>query len=235
MKRTILSVSGLAAGLLLLATGCKKVDSADLKETVPYYQEYNVTYNKTEQTMTATALIRVRDNSGSRVDLTDGAYIRANGVDENNTQPTTNTYDWAFPGNKDVRFDLKKNSGDVITNTTMLSDIGITDFPSTLRTNFPKKEGFKFNWEGDDLDTDEELNVTITGRSIQSALIPFTSVLKVTGKEVAVDSNSLVNIMTGDVNIKMVRTRSMPLDAADGTSGGGIKVIATVNRTLSMN
>ncbi|RYE24407.1 MAG: hypothetical protein EOP51_07475 [Sphingobacteriales bacterium] len=234
MKRTILSVSGIAAGLLLLATGCKKVDSNDLKEDVPFYQEYTVTYDKVASTTYANALLRVRSKDGSRVELTDGAYIRANGIDENDAQPTNNTYDWYFPANKDVRFDLGKNSGVVIANTFSLSDIGTIDFPSNLRSGFAKTEGMSFSWLGDDIDTDETLNITLSGASEVSPLVPWTNQVTVSGKLVTIDSTAVKGIAPGAVNIKMVRTRNTMLDAADGDAGGSVKIIETTNRTLQM-
>lgn len=235
MKRTLLSVSGIAAGLLLLASGCKKVDSNDLKDTVPYYQEYTVSYNKAAATTQATALIRVREKNGSRVELTNGAYIHANGVDENDKQPASNTYNWFFTGIKDIRFDLAKNSGNVITNIVSTTGIGNIDFATSMPNSFAKGTEFTFEWTGDDLATDEELSATITGKSVQSALVPWTQALTINGRQITVSADAVANIMTGDVTIKLQRVKSKALDAADGEAGGSIKITATTNRVFSMN
>ncbi len=234
MKRSLLSISGIAASLLILAAGCKKVDSNDLKDTVPFYQEYAVTYDKTASTTTATALLRVRSKDGSRVELTNGAYIRANGIDENDAQPTNNTYDWFFTGTKDVRFDLGKNSGTVIANIISLTDVGAIDFPSNMRTGFSKNEGYSFNWIGTELSADEELTVTLTGTSMQSPLVPWTNKVNLDGNQIIIDSTSVNNIAPGSVTLKMTRTRTTALDAADAEAGGSIKITSATSKVLMM-
>jgi hypothetical protein len=65
MRYILPTITALAV-TALLTTGCKKVDSNDLKDTVPYYQEYTVTYDKAANQTKATALIRVREAGGAR-------------------------------------------------------------------------------------------------------------------------------------------------------------------------
>lgn len=234
MKYILPTITTLAVASLL-ATGCKKVDSNDLKETVPYYQEYTVTYDKAANQTKATALIRVREAGGARVDLTNGAYIRANGVDENNKQLTSNTYNWKFSGTSDVAFELKKNSGDVFQNTVSLSDVGTIDFPASLPVSVSKAAGFTFNWSGTALGSGEKLTASVRGTNATNVAIPLTVPVKVEGGQIIVTAEHLSVLAAGDLDIILEREKDMSLDKTDGTAGGGLQATVVTEKTITLS
>jgi|GEM_PF-1698169 hypothetical protein len=219
----------------VLATGCKKVDSNDLKDTVPYYQEYTVTYDKAANQTKATALIRVREANGARVDLTNGAYIRANGVDENNKQLTSNTYNWKFSGSNDVAFELKKNSGDVFQNTISLTDVGTIDFPSNLPVTVSKAAGFTFNWAGTALGSGEKLSASVRGTNATNVALPLTVPVKVEGGQIVVTPEHLSVLAAGELDIILEREKDMQLDKADGTAAGTMQATVITEKKIILS
>ena len=65
-KLTLPTLALAALGILWLPA-CKKTNSDDLKETVPFYQVYTVNYDKDNNKTEASAIFLVRDESCSKV------------------------------------------------------------------------------------------------------------------------------------------------------------------------
>lgn len=220
--------------LVLLTYGCKKVDSSDLKDDVPYYQSYEVGFDKTLGSPSAMASYKIREANGARVSLENGAGVSANG-----TSPTTDfldktLYRWNFSGTPDVNFILTKNSGAKINNTIAFSDISNTDFAAGFPTAASKASGFSFNWTGDAVGATETLNITISTPDSGSIAMK-TLTQSNSSNTVTFSSAEMVNVKPGQLTVELSRRRDMALDNADGTASGTMAVRLAVRKTLTLN
>lgn len=218
---------------VLLTNGCKKVDSSDLKDDVPYYQSYSVSYDKTYGT-SAMASFKLRDANGVRVDLANGAGVAANSIGPTTDFLDKTLYRWNFTGTPDVNFILTKNSGTKINNGVSLTDIGNTDFATGFPTTASKSSGLTFNWTGSPVATDETLNITISRPdSGSSAMKTFTA----TNSSYTVNFTTadMVNVKPGQLTVELSRSRELPLDNKDGTSSGAISVRMMTRKMMTLN
>jgi hypothetical protein len=226
------SLLPLLSATLLLTYSCKKVDSSDLKDDVPYHQSYTVSYDKTYGT-SAMASYRLRDINGVRVDLANGAGVSANGI-----APTTDfldktLYRWNFTGTPDVNFVLTKNSGSKINNDVNFAETGNTDFDG-IPVAASKAAGFSFTWKGAAITGAETLGISIaTPDSGSNAYKSMSS--STASNTVTFTSSDLVNVKPGTLTVELIRTKITGLDNADGTSSGSIEVRFTTRKTLTLN
>jgi hypothetical protein len=234
-QKLTLATLALATLSILTLPACKKTNSDDLKETVPFYQVYTVTYDKNtngETKTKAAAFFRVRDQSGSKVELNNGASVTANGGEPNSFQIVATDYDWDFDGAKDVQFVLTKNSGEKITNTVATSDIGQIAFPSNLPISISKGTGLTFNWAGDALNN-ETLTVKVTGSPLSSNVTASID-KEITGGQVVLTSSDFANFSPGTIFITLERDKILALDAKDGTAGGDITVVSKTKIDMAL-
>jgi hypothetical protein len=205
----------------LLATGCSKVDSNDLKDEVPYYQQYSVTYDEGDNKTSASAEFKVRTSSGSRVELSGASNVTANGVKGSSSLTDKTKYTWDLSGMPNVEFMLNKGGTISIKNTVASTSVGsvqITNLPDTLS----KSKGFGFDWTGPALASGETMTANITSSSLTGGLTLFKK--GVTGNRVEFSPSDLQTVATGDINIKLTRSRDLPLENSDNTAGGTISV-----------
>ncbi len=210
---------------------CRKVDSNDLKDDVPYYQSYSVIYDKAANNVNVSAFCRVRDASGTKVQFSSGAGFTANGA-----TPAVDIFDnaiyrWNFSSIQDVNFVLSKNSGAKINNTVTLADISNSDFGAGFPTTVSKASGFSFNFTGDALTGSESLTINIAADSgIKEKILTQLN----SGNTVFISSSDLQGLKTGNLNITMTRENNLPVDNKDGTAGGTILIRYIANRTATL-
>lgn len=215
---------------LLLATSCaKNVDSADLKDEVPYYQYYEVGYNKTDNSTIAAAMFYVRDKSGAKVELTNGASVRANGLAPGTSSVDKTRYTWTMTGMPGVDFTLTKNSGSAITNSISRNDIGDVAFATGFPANIKKTEGFVFNWTGDALKANEKLTVSITSYAGVDIITKSVS-----SNPVSITAEELKNCPEGEITIGLYRAKEMAVKTEDAGAGGVIQLRLSVTKTATL-
>ena len=232
-KLTLPTLALAALGILWLPA-CKKTNSDDLKETVPFYQVYTVNYDKDNNKTEASAFFLVRDESGSKVELNNGAAVTAKGEEPNSFQLVATDYDWDFDGLKDVQFVLTKNSGEKISNTVATSDIGQIAFPSNMPISISKGTGLTFNWAGDPLANGETLTVKVTGSPL-STNVTASIDKEITDGQVVLTSNDFKDFAPGTIFITLERNKILALDAKDGTSGGDMTVTTKTKIDMALN
>ncbi len=217
MKKILVS-----AFILTTAFSCKKIASNDLKDDVPYYQTYEVAYNKHDNTYTGMASFLVRTSSGSRIQLSDNASIKMNNNEPWVSATDKTTYHWNGTGAPDANFILTKNSGKKITNAVKRTDISDIDFGSFI-TAPSKSSGFSFTLTGTPLtDTvNEWISISFTPESI-SSYSGFTKT--VTGTTVQVSATDLQYMPTGKMFINITHGKTMNLKEADDNASGGITI-----------
>jgi hypothetical protein len=218
----------------LFSAGCKKVDSGDLKDEVPYYQTYEIAYYKHDNQYTGKAGFLVRDANGTRITLTDNAAVRLNG-NVPQYSATGATYSWTGSGMPDANFVLTKNSGKAVTNLVKRSEIADIDFAAGFPTSASKAAGFSFNWVGNTPDsTTEWMTVTI------SAYSSTTGSYTITGKDVktstvTITAADLANCPTGKIFVELVRGKTMALKETDDNAGGNITIRLQTQKELTLN
>jgi hypothetical protein len=233
MRKLILPITILSSTALFIY-GCKKVDSNDLKDEVPYHQSYNVSYDKKDNSLKTTAEFRIRESSGAKIELTNGASIKINGNAPGTSILDKTQYTWQSQGMTDVSFVLTKNSGQTFTNTVSKAELADIDFPSTMPSTISKASGISFTLDASPIKTGQNITLTISGRHVSDTTnTSKTKILTTTTAELTVDD--LKNIKTGTVTIELTRNKSYPLDAADGTAGGSktVKIYNSKELTLS--
>lgn len=226
------TIAGIA--LVLSVQSCKKVASDDLKDTVPYHQEYTVDYDKTSNKTSASAVFRVRDQNGSKVELNNGASVTANTKSPSSLQVLPGVYTWTFDGLVDVSFELNKNSGQKLANTVAKTDIGDIAFPSGFPTAVTKSAGFTFNWAGDGLANGETLTVKLSGTPASASIDPTVEKTVTTG-QVTISSTDLEKFAPGTLTVTMERRKSSLLDTKDDTANGGIELTKKIKKDLVLN
>lgn len=215
--------------IVLMGIGCTKVDSNDLKEDVPYFQSYDVTYNKTDNTTSASASFKVRDASGTRVELSGDNKIEINGVKAGAGIIDRTFYTWQTPGLQNVTFRLSKN-GQILNNIVKTTDIPDISFPPGFPISFTKSAGISFSWVGDLPATGEFISISVGGRNILDTTMNASAGKSVTTHHVVFTAFDLKDIRPGTISISISRSRSLLLDANDGTSGGGKGVTIAESR-----
>jgi len=220
--------------LASLTYGCKKVDSNDLKDTVPYYQSYGVYYDKDENKTEASATFRVRDANGTRVELSNGANVMANGIAATTHFLSPTDYKWAFIGMQDVAFVLNKNSGTAINNKALRTDISNIDFAANFPASASKAAGFSFGWTGTPLENGESMMITI---STPDSASTRTKAMNATNSSQTINfsSTEMQNMVTGTMTVEMVRYKSKALDNNDGTSTGSIALRYRLSKKMPLN
>lgn len=217
---------------LLLTYGCsKKVDSNDLKDEVPYYQLYEVTYNKTDNSVLAAASFNVRTSSGAKVELSGSTNVRANGLTPGTSTIDKARYTWTITGNPDVEFILTKGNGTKVANKVSKADISDIDFAPGFPSTISKTSGFSFSWTGAPLASDESMTATISKQA--GIAISTKTVLAST---VVFDSTDLQLLTVGEiVNVELYRVKDMPLKTEDAGAGGKIQIRMNTTRKATVN
>jgi hypothetical protein len=234
-RQTNLVLSAFTAATLLFSVqACKKVASDDLKDTVPYHQEYSVDYNKNTGKTSAAAQFRVRDANGSKVELNNGASVTANSKSPSSLQLVPGVYSWTFDELVDVSFELTKNSGNKLVNTVAKTDIGDIAFSSNFPAVASKASGFTFNWAGDALVSGETLTVKITGTPSSSSIDPNVE-KTVTSGQVTISSSDLDKFAPGTLKVTMERRKNVLLDVKDDTANGDIELTIKTEKDLALN
>lgn len=230
MKQFLLLISGLS----ILTIGCKKVDSNDLKDTVPYYQSYGVYFDKDAGTTEASAVFRVRDANGTKVEMSNGATVTANGIAGTTHFLTPTTYNWTFTGLQDVNFLLNKNSGTVISNKGLRTEISNIDFDNSFPASASKAAGFTFAWTGDPLASGENMMIIAStpdsGSSVSRALNATNS-----SNTVSFSAADMQHMKAGTMTVEMIRYKSKALDNNDGTSAGSIALRYRLSKKVQLN
>ncbi|OSZ78278.1 hypothetical protein CAP35_08455 [Chitinophagaceae bacterium IBVUCB1] len=217
-----------------LTYSCKKVDSNDLKETVPYYQSYSVYFDKDANSTEASATFRVRDANATRVELSNGASVTANGTAGTTHFLSPTDYKWTFTGIKDVSFVLNKNGGAVLTNTAQLADINPINFGTSFPASANKSAGFSFTWGSIPIANGETLTVTISTPDSASAKTKIYNATN-SNQTVTFTPADMQHMATGTMTVEMIRYKSKELDAPDGTSTGSIALRYRLSKQIPLN
>jgi hypothetical protein len=229
MKKLLL----LPAFLLTFIYSCKKVDSNDLKDEVPYYQSYSAAYDKVDNSLKTTAEFRIRESNGAKVELTNGASVKINGNTPGTALFDKAQYTWNTTGTTDVTFVLTKNSGQTFTNTIKKTELEDLDFPSTFPSSISKSSGITFIMDGPAMLSGQNLTMTVSGKNVNdSTNASITRILN--SMQVQLNNDDLKSFKSGTIHMSFTKAKRNTLDAADGTAGGTKEVTIYNYRDLSL-
>jgi hypothetical protein len=214
---------------LVVISCSKNVDSGDLKDDVPYYQYYEVGYDHMNNSTVAAASFRVREKNGTKVELTNGASVRANNMVPGTSSIDKTRYTWTMTGTPAVNFVLAKSTNTTITNEIIQNDIGTiaysTDFPATVK----KSTGFSFTWTGDALSSAEALTVSVMNYGSVEVITKT-----ITESPVLITAEELKDCPTGAITISLHRAKSIPVKSEDGNAGGIIQLRRSISAKATL-
>lgn len=231
MKQALYTITALS----ILTYSCKRVQSSDLKDTVPYHQWYEVKYDKVADSTLATALFRMNNATSSRIELTGGSSISANGKKASSSQFLAGIYSWHVKGQPDFNFLLTKESGKTFANNVIRIQALDADFPSSFPSVISKSTETKFNWVGPALAFEEILYVTVAGVKASDPVQTESKTNTFTGQTITIHISDLTDIKPGPITIKMERLLNRSLDAEDGSAGGKKVVSVITYKKITLN
>lgn len=221
MKFVILAFTALA---ISYSFSCKKVESNDLKDDVGYYQFYQVDYDKTANSIRAMAAFNIKNATGAKIVLGNGASIKLNGAEPTTSMSDKSTYHWTITGQPEATFVLTKNSGSQIKNTITKEDIGDINF-DTFPATASRAAGFEFTWKGTPLKTGDEVYVSLSDEKFLNRLVE--------GNTIKITPDELKSVATGTkLTVTIYRQRKMDIKQKDNDAMGTISTTISIDKNI---
>ena len=214
-----------ACTILFTAISCTKKPSTPpvvLPSDVPAYQEYYVTYNKTQNNTNAEAHLRLHNAAGDYIALQNSDAILINGQ-----RPAYGV------GNAmaDVEFTFTRKDH-TFRNKASRSDIGDISFSASTPSEIDKTHVATFSWDGPPLVFDEQVELQFTG--VNTGSYYSSSSMYVNGNTIVLDDRILPKLDKGDYTMTLIRTVKLPLTQSDSTAGGIIYVNLRVEKVVTI-
>lgn len=215
-------------------TGCNKKADPVTNDT-PYYQYYEVTYDKTRIATTATAVFRKNDSAGAKVQLQGASYLKINNTLVTPDANDLTHYTWTDTGFGNVSFMLVKNDEKAFYNSATLVGIKDVTFMPNFPGTFKKANGIYFSWLGDLADSAGDVIVSIKGRNANDTNSYITLNWNTDVNYMQIQPTEIAGLKTGPITITVARSELMAIDAYDGNAGGQKKVTLSESRTVTLN
>lgn len=200
---------------VLFFTACKKEASINIDQN-RIYSDYEVTYDQESNRTTVQALFRVDHNSGKKLELTYPARVGFNGE----TMAWRNLggiYEATFSGNalhgSFTYFDTDGNRFD-----NVAAAVNPIDLPYGMN-NISKNGNFFLPWTGAALQSDETVEVVISGGS-QSGKETFQATV-VGSSYISLPQYKLERLEAGTARIQISREKTQALQQSN-LSGGRV-------------
>lgn len=196
------------AAMFLTVAACKKKE-----DDIRYYQQYWISYYKTQNSYDASAIFFVGNANGKRILLDGNPSIKLNNAEPWLSPGDFSTYRWNGAGMPDAEFALKEHSGTVYSNTfkkSAVPDIEILQIDSVVS----KANGCTVVVSGG----------PITNSDVESADISVVGITGSNNKPFAGDTVYLTpylleRMSPGKVTVVVSRTKKMPVTSSDGAGG----------------
>ena len=201
---------------LLLLAACAKEDSSDLAPDVPIYQDYKVLFDKLEDRTRAFATFRRTSSLGTRLQLTGGSSIRFNGQShEVYTELDNYFYRWTENGMVDVSFEYTKAAQALFLNSIARADTHDIAVPNGVVLS--RVNGGQVFWTGRDLEAGEVVEAWLRQSGTNGGRV---SVNTTGAGSVVFAADDVEDLSPGTADLYFSRTRTLPLQQADGSAGG---------------
>ncbi|RYZ46080.1 MAG: hypothetical protein EOP49_24020 [Sphingobacteriales bacterium] len=221
MKPNILLASCLASILF----SCTKQETVIRKEQDGLHQAYHVTFDKTANSIAATATFRKGGAEGPAVTLDGTSAILLNNVSHTFLNVVSGTYKWQLNGLSDARFDLIRKGRPTVSNTISQGEIGIVNFDG-LPGTISKSKGVEFAWAGTPVKTNQEVSVSVVSGNRKIDRKQHSGRFRLTPVD-------LQTFQKGHrIRVKLIKTGSVPLVQQDSRGGGTISYSYTVEREV---
>lgn len=220
-------ICGIAAiAALLLCIGCNK-EPLTPKPTI---QQYEVTYDARNATVTAMARFSHIDSGSAYVKGNE--LITANGMPSYDSRNTSSTFYWEFAGMVGVEF-LYVKSTDAFKNSTSRSEMG--DLYYGANATYSRNDTVKGTWGNSVLSANESIVFTL------KADIPPTSSQSApeitgtaSGNVFMFDPAVTRNLTPGNYRITITKSSWKELDKADAAAGGSIITRLVADQLISI-
>lgn len=212
MKNKTLITFIIGLGLLFLNSRCAKENSSDVNQD-RIYASYELFYNANEDKTYARASFRFGNPTGTLLELTAPSEVRFNN-DLLSFKPALAYYEKEYAGLINTgSFTWTDTDGNSFTNSINMHAI---DYPALLDT-INRNAAFEMFWQGDSLQANEVVYLTINGVLEGDAQI-FTQ-SNVNSKSIILAMNKLQLLGEGNGHLWLDRTYSPALQQK--TSAGG--------------
>lgn len=210
---------------------CSNIDSNKLKPNLPIYQDYYVTFDKTQNKTKVEATFRETGKDGTKLVLKGDANVRFNGQSE--TKYTTlfhYFYTWETNGVKDVAVIYTKNSTTRFVNTFSLRSAPKVDFIDGFSTLYLDQD-ISMGWKGSAIEPNEKLSVTIT----QKGRNAYFNVSNVGATSIVINNLKNSGITRGPALINIKRRRiDRSLGQSDMGAGGEVTFDVSIDRGITI-
>lgn len=201
---------------LLLFTSCRKEESSQLPEESAIYQDYKVVFDKPEGRTRAFATFRKGGPFGVRLELTGGSSIRFNGQSWTTYAELDNYfYRWSTSSLQSVEFTFTRAGTGTFQNSIALvdtHDVAIASGGSISLAN-----GAQVAWVGRPLEQGERVSAQLKQGSSSSSTV---TVQAAGAQSVVFSAQQVSSLAPGMADLVLTRSRTLPLQQADGQAGG---------------
>lgn len=209
--------------------GCS-ADSNTISSEVPFYQDYKVTYNKSNNTLKAQATFRISNDEGKRLELKSPAKILCNGKTSPWTRLDNYFYNWDFKGKVDAKFVLTNNKEQTIENKILSSEINDVAIPDSFKT-VKLNESTVFTWQGEALKENEYLRVELSQGTETSSLL---STDKLGAKSIEITKGALSTLKPGEATFMVYRELTKDVEVKDASAGGRRVIAVTTEKKITI-
>ena len=188
-------------------------------------------YDASSNSTQASGCFRVRTSTGAGITLSGESVLKINNITASK-DPIASLIVPTYYVNAslltDINFELKKESGAIITNSVELSDIPTVAFPGNMPTSFSKNNTLIFNCITDF----GEVEVLLKGKNIMGEDTSYTQ--NVTSNPVYIWSNEMSIFQAGTIEICLTRREIDGLANSDQNAGGHINTAYSVHRSFAL-
>lgn len=215
MKTKINLFLAAALMLILLVTSCVRENSVDVNQD-RIHTAYELYYNANQDKTYAQAVFKFSNAAGTNLELTSPSEVTFNG-DVLSFKSGLAYYEKEYAGLVDTgTFVWKDTDGNEYTNTI---HINMIDYPAVLDT-IPRDAAYELFWQGDSLNANESVVLTVNGVLEGDAQIFYQSNINATSIILAL--NQLQNLGQGQGTLWMDRFYE-PVLTEKTSAGGTIK------------
>jgi hypothetical protein len=214
--RSLLLVLSLASVAPIL-TSCE-TESSDAVSQDRIYTDYSLVYDRAEDKTYARAAFKFGSTTGTALQLAAPSTVTVDG-DAMTFVPLLNYYEKQYAGQRaQATFTFQDKDGKSYVNT--VSDLAPAEFPASL-TSLSKTSAYTLTWDGLPLRDLEVLDVILDGPG-QSDPIQYFQTTAAGGTNIILEANKISQVLSGNAQIFLNRTRIVPLQQP--TSAGGTRI-----------
>lgn len=214
--------------------GCDRTPSDDLKEDVPFYQEYYVSYDKNDNETYAAGKFKSRDKTGGALELSGADKLLINGEETTFSKVTVRHFK-SLNSLTEVTYTLTKDNSTSINNTVSVNDINniSAEFPASL-TSLSKSTGSSFSWIGADYNSSQYISFNIYGTDNTGSSKTVT--INIDSKQVNITPSDIKDFNQGEkVELTLRRSYEKALQQSDQNAGGFIDITYEVKKEVTIN